>query len=582
MHVKYRLLTISILIFWAGLSLLSPTSAVAQRIKNILILHSYHQGLQWTDNISQGIELELSDLAGDLEFHYEYLDTKRNSGKEYLDHLVAFQKLKINLNRIKYALIICSDNNALEFITKYGDQLYPGVPVIFCGVNNYSPEMIADKPHITGVVENIDYEGTLNLISKIHPNRKNILVILDKTPTGKAIKIEFDRVAVKFQNRFSFEYYQDFLLEEVPEKISKLGQNDLIYLLTFNRDHAGFFISYTDGIRMIKQASKVPIYGSWDFYFGDGIVGGLITSGTSQGRAAGRMARQILAGIPTDSIPILTHSPNQYMFDYRQLKTFGINKKILPKNSYFVNEPVGLVEQYKNLIVPTLGFFILALGFMVLRLIFLKRRQAHLKKLNKELDMRVEVQTFELQQKNERLTKEVAERIKLEKEIRKLASTDSLTGINNRRSFMENATKEFFRSKRYQSTLSLLMLDIDHFKNINDLYGHHIGDVGLKTFTTVCQDILRNNDIFGRLGGEEFSILLVETSLEDAEQVAERLRSKVADSIICHGTVRFTLQVSIGLTQLTKEDATIEEVIMRADKALYESKNQGRNRVTSL
>ncbi len=425
---------------FVGLSFLCPSSAMALRIKNVLVLHSYHQGLLWTDNISRGIELELSDLAGDLEFHYDYLDTKRNSGKEYLEHLVAFQKYKINLNKIKYALIICSDNNALQFITEYGDQLYPGVPVVFCGVNNYSPELIADKTQITGIAESIDYEGTLNLMSQVHPDRKNIVVILDKTPTGKAIKIELDQVAIKFHNRFSFEYFQDFLLDEVPGKISTLGEDDLIYLLTFNRDRAGFFISYTDGIRMIKQASKVPIYGSWDFYFGDGIVGGLMTTGASQGREAGRMARQILAGVSAGSIPVLTQSPNQYMFDYQQLKAFGIKKKLLPENSYFVNEPVGLVEQYKKQILPILGFFTLAFGVMVSRLIFLKRRQAHLKKHNKELDIRVEEQTFELKQKNEHLTNEISERIKLEKEIRKLASTDSLTGINNR-CFWGNATK---------------------------------------------------------------------------------------------------------------------------------------------
>jgi diguanylate cyclase (GGDEF)-like protein len=200
----------------------------------------------------------------------------------------------------------------------------------------------------------------------------------------------------------------------------------------------------------------------------------------------------------------------------------------------------------------------------------------------REAQQIIVLRNTQLQEKNEHLTKAIAEQIKLGKEIQILASTDSLTGINNRRSFFEKATNEGFRSKRYQTALSILMLDIDHFKKINDTYGHHIGDVSLKTFTTVCQDMLRNNDIFGRLGGEEFSIILVETGREEALLVAERLRLKVADTTICHGKFRFTFQVSIGLTQLLKEDATIEEAILRADKALYESKNQGRNRVTSL
>ncbi len=568
------------------LSLIWASNAGAQknrgRITNILILHSYHQGLKWTDSISKGVESELADLTDEIELHYEYLDTKRNTGDQYFDNLVAFKRYKAGLNQIRFSLIICSDNNALRFIQEHGETFYPGVPVVFCGVNNYTPALVDGIGQVTGVAESIDYKGTLALISRIHPERNNIVVILDRTPTGAAIKTEFETVAGGFSNRFTFSFLQDFLLDEIPYLISKLGKNDLIYLLALNRDRAGFFISYTDGIRMIREASRVPVYGSWDFYFGNGIVGGMITSGFAQGKEAAKKARQILSGVRASDIPVQTRSPNLAMFDYRELKAFGIKRSQLPDNCQIIHEPPGIFETYKRLIIGILLSVPAVSVILIWRLIVIKRRQIALKQLNRELDRRVAEQTGILKQKNLDLKSEIAERIKLEKEIRKLASTDSLTGISNRRSFIERANAEFQRSLRYQYDLSVVMMDIDHFKSINDTYGHQVGDTCLKTFTQTCQKVLRKNDLFGRLGGEEFCILLVETDPDEATRVAERLRRIVADTEMCEGKACFNFYVSIGVTGLTGADTDMDTAIQRADKALYQAKNNGRNQVAVL
>ncbi len=559
-----------------------PPMVCAKKIKNILILHSYHQGFKWTDNISRGIESELADLGSDIELHYEYLDTKRSFGANYFEHIVAFKQYKTMLNKIKYAVIICADNNALKYVVEYGEKLYPDVPVVFCAINNFTPQLLKKRKKFTGVIETIDYKSNLDLVSRIHPKRTNIVVIIDRTPTGTAIKKEFQSVADVYKDKFTFEYYQDFLLEEVPGKISTLGKNDLIYILTFNRDRSGQFISYTDGIRMIRDASRVPIYGSWDFYFGNGIIGGLITSGHAQGQAAAKMAKKILSGISVEDIPVLNKSPNQYMFDYQQMSAFNIKIKQLPSDSYFINRPMGIFERYKQQIVGMLSVISFVVLLLLWRLFVQHRRQINLKKLNIELDKRVAEQTYKLEQKNEALTIEIDERIKLEKEIRKLAATDPLTGVNNRRSFIQKAAEEFSRSRRYHHPLSVLMMDIDHFKKINDTYGHHIGDISLKTFTNVCLETLRKQDFCGRLGGEEFAIILVETDQDKAFQVAERLRTLVDETIICEGSIQFSYQVSIGVTQLSDEDTQVEDTIQRADKGLYMAKNQGRNRVICI
>ncbi|MDY6904758.1 MAG: diguanylate cyclase [Thermodesulfobacteriota bacterium] len=176
---------------------------------------------------------------------------------------------------------------------------------------------------------------------------------------------------------------------------------------------------------------------------------------------------------------------------------------------------------------------------------------------------------------------DITERKQMEGQIRKLAATDPLTGVSNRRSFMAQAEAEFSRCRRYERPLSFLMIDIDHFKKINDKYGHHVGDEALQAFTQTCMGILRDNDILGRIGGEEFAVILVEIGLRRALQVAERLRSEVASETIVKDDISLTFHVSVGLTVLKGTDNTIDDTMQRADRALYRAKSLGRNRVAS-
>jgi diguanylate cyclase (GGDEF)-like protein/PAS domain S-box-containing protein len=177
---------------------------------------------------------------------------------------------------------------------------------------------------------------------------------------------------------------------------------------------------------------------------------------------------------------------------------------------------------------------------------------------------------------------DISERKLLERELEHRAHTDVLTGLSNRRHFYELAEQEVARAKRYGTPLAVLMLDIDHFKKINDTYGHPIGDAVLQKLSEVCRKTLRENDIIGRLGGEEFAILLPEADNQRALEVAERLRLAVANSRIPlpkEGHFRFF--VSIGVTSFVETDESIDSMLKRADAALYASKHGGRNRVSS-
>lgn len=180
----------------------------------------------------------------------------------------------------------------------------------------------------------------------------------------------------------------------------------------------------------------------------------------------------------------------------------------------------------------------------------------------------------------------VQKKFELEHELKKQAElqaqTDYLTGLFNRRRFVEMAERELARAKRFHKPLTLLMIDIDRFKAINDSWGHSIGDVVLQNVSLLMRDTLRNVDIFGRTGGEEFAAMIVETDGDDATQVAQRICSMVANAeIVPQGADRISVTVSIGLSQLKGRNINFGSLLNEADRAMYAAKRAGRNRVVA-
>lgn len=164
-----------------------------------------------------------------------------------------------------------------------------------------------------------------------------------------------------------------------------------------------------------------------------------------------------------------------------------------------------------------------------------------------------------------------------------LANIDGLTGLHNRRSGMTRLIIEFKRARRYQTPLTLFMVDIDHFKDVNDRYGHTAGDDALKVIANILRITCREQDVVSRYGGEEFLVMLPETALDEATGLAERLRKRVEEfPIKLHvADIRLTISIGVSSCDLKSEKESDLTVIQRADRALYRAKNEGRNRVVS-
>ena len=180
---------------------------------------------------------------------------------------------------------------------------------------------------------------------------------------------------------------------------------------------------------------------------------------------------------------------------------------------------------------------------------------------------------------NQRLREEMEQRAVLEETLRIQATTDPLTGLNNRREYEKRFAHELARARREDAALSLVMLDLDHFKRVNDTYGHAAGDEVLRTVARLCREQFRAVDIAGRLGGEEFVVLMPDTPLQSAGDVALRFLRVLENTTIKFEEHTLRVRATAGVAQLLPEENHLEPLLRRADDALYAGKQAGRNRV---
>lgn len=181
------------------------------------------------------------------------------------------------------------------------------------------------------------------------------------------------------------------------------------------------------------------------------------------------------------------------------------------------------------------------------------------------------------------IARDITEHKEFRQALEHQAHFDYLTGIYNRGFFMQRAESELARTARYGNSLSIFMMDIDCFKQINDTYGHKVGDIVLRQLAVICKQVLREVDIFGRYGGEEFAILLPETKLDESLEVAERLRTEIESTKVqIENGLPINFSVSIGVTSISDRNENIDVLLDRADKALYMAKSGGRNQVHAI
>ncbi len=340
---------------WSGL----PPGATAQSADDdagvapdlsgarVLVLHSYHPGFTWTDNIRRGIQAAFADYAGQVEVMHEFMDTRRFYNDEHFAQLASLYRLKYADTEID--VIIASDDQALAFVLGPGQAIFPDVPVVFCSVSGYDPAMRQGGPPLTGLIEAIDIEATLEVALQLHPDTQEVAVITDMTRTGQALKAKAEAAFAGYRDRVQFRYLEHQTVDELQPQVSALSEGTIVFLFIFSRDQSGRVFSHEHRLKAIVDECEVPIYSVWEFYLGHGIVGGMLSSGQEEGRMAGGMALRILRGENAPDIPLET-SPSRYMFDHHQLRRFDLTESNLPPGSRIINQPHSFYEQHKALV----------------------------------------------------------------------------------------------------------------------------------------------------------------------------------------------------------------------------------------
>jgi PAS domain S-box-containing protein len=329
------------------LTMILCPDAEANNHRSILVLHSYHRGFAWDDSIDKGIA-NIFATHPDVAIRTEYMDTKRINDEEY--YSILLKTFKHKFAGLHFDVVISIDNNALNFLTKHRDELFPDTPVAFCGVNNFDPAMLAGTQGFTGATESIAVQETLEAALRLDSDVKHVYIFGANTSTYHGNKAMFLQAIPKFEGRLEFIFNDEVKIPQAIEILKEAPSNSIAIVIAFLRDRNGEFVTFEEACDTISKKTNIPLYGLWDYLLGNGVVGGLVISGLSQGETAAQIALDIMNGKPFDEIPFLLTSPNRYMFDYQQLSRFGFDLDRLPDKSTVINLPNSFYSNYKELI----------------------------------------------------------------------------------------------------------------------------------------------------------------------------------------------------------------------------------------
>ena len=516
-----------------------PQAALVKNIKyteqkNVLILNSYSADNAWTRSIMRGIEDSFSASNLTVNTFVEYMDTKRYSSSQYL--LMLARLLAHKYGQTQMDAIVVSDDNAYNFILRQRPTHFEGVPVVFCGVNYLENAKILPQSGITGVVESYDILGTITLGLALFPETKHLLVVNDDTTTGKANLQRLADVMLRLPEDISVKFTPKTSMQALVRRLQSLSDDTLVLLMSFTKDKNNHRFSYRQSVSFVTEASSRPVLGFWDFYTGEGILGGVITSGYDQGHLAGELAVDILQGHDTATLPVITKSPTRTTLDYEVLKRFGLDGRSFSDKVNLINKPVSLFIQYPDLI-----YVVIVIIVILVLLIATQARKIF------------------FQGKHQKLLSEKAE-------------TDPLTGVKNRSYLMQSLGRHIDISVAESQPLVVCYFDLDDLKKVNDEEGHKAGDNYLTTVVGIVQRHIRSGDVLCRVGGDEFVIVLPHCSKAKVDglwnYIYNDLQLKKQSGVLSVST-----GISYGYAELDPvQPVSAESLIETADSNMYNHK----------
>lgn len=342
----------------------SPIHAESEDKKSVLILNSYgndstiisgNTSTNWTSEIIASINSELVDSNKNINIKIQYMDSYDILEEEYWQKL--YDLCKYKFKNTKFDVVIALDDNAFDFLTRYGDALFPNTPVVFSGINNYNNSKFSGHPLFTGLVKSADIQGTIDIALRLHPDTKQVFVIIDKTLNGAKKRVTIESMMSTYGNiNFIFSDEQDIM--KVKEEINKLSSNAIIYYDARFKDEEGKSISQEKVSDFLFKDIDIPVYSKSIEMLKYGSVGGVITYGNTLGQEIGRIVLKILDGEKVQNIPITEDSSHKYTFNYDELRKFNIDIEALPKDSEIIYKPSKYYNISKKILLYAFAFII--------------------------------------------------------------------------------------------------------------------------------------------------------------------------------------------------------------------------------
>lgn len=442
-------------------------SSLYSQEHKILLLHSYHQDYPWTKSQNDSFTKSLKgSIKGSYELSTEYLDTKHiEFDDDYQQHLFEYLEHKYHNNIPD--LIYVTDDHALRFMLRFKKQLFPSSHIVFSGVNDLALGETLDAREYTGVFEHKEALANLRLIRQLFPDEKSVLFIGDESDTFGVIQAEIEKQQRAY-GKISVDYASSKQLDTLIKKIKEHPAR-VIILTTIGAlaNDSGSSLPLEKILHAIVSAKRSIIFSMEDVYIQQGVLGGYVTDGNAQGKIAAGFAVAYLHQKETLPADPFATSPNDWVFDFQALQDRGLKlPEEIKRLTTFINEPAGLYESHKKLIINTL-FSMILLGFIgiIIFVIYIYR--------SRQIILR---QTHEIQNAKESI-------IASEEKYRNLVENSLVgiyrTDIDGNIHYVNNALSQLMEFESQDKVLQ--GRSIDWYKNPRDRYllMHELQENGL-------------------------------------------------------------------------------------------------------
>ena len=508
--------------------------------KRVLFISSYSYA--W-DTVQLQIEGIKAGLGDGVTLDYEFMDTKRVND-ETAEKLF-FEGLSYRLSKVApYDVVILGDDAALIFAAKYQEELFAGIPLVFEGVNDEElAGELAKDPLITGVLEKLSVDKNIELGLRLNPDAKKVVAILDNSITGEVERKRFYKSAESYPElTFTEINASELTSTQLRRELKKVSDDSILIYVVMTEDASGKQYTNKESIRLISDNAAVTALRMVEGGIGEGLLGGNVVSMYKSGEIAANIAVSIAGGRDSGQINVMD-SPNIYCVDQLVMNKFGLDMSLLPEGTQIINEQKNFFERNQEAMVPGAMLII----FLIIVILW------------------VCIDNF----RRRRLMKELEEARGI---MESASQHDFLTGIPNRSKFMEDLETTIASGK----PCTIMMIDIDDFKHINDNYGHTAGDDALRELAHRLKQMQSQILTPYRFAGDEFILLIRSEQKKIVEKTAYECRNLFSKSFVLAGT-EMKVCGSIGISSYPRDAQDAEQLIINADDAMYEVKKSGKN-----